>query len=156
MKAIVSPCGTEFVRLVEDDSVTRPSVTREFRDDSPVVPDHNPWSEFVEDVWDVGPELVVHTCAVRRRKTPLPRTWTALEFDVRVETTSPGAWERLEAAAANPQIPEEYRLLLRAAIRQAAKAQEIVSDDPRTLAFLDAAVSFGVISEDARSRILFE
>ena len=84
------------------------------------------------------------------------RVWTALEFDVRVATVSPGAWERLEAAAGNTQIPEEYRLMLRAAIRQAAKAQEIVSDDPRTLAFLEAAVQFGVISDEARSRILFE
>lgn len=83
-----------------------------------------------------------------------PRVWTALEFDARVESISPGAWERLESTAANPGLPEAYRSQLRAAIRQSAKAQEIVSDDPRTLAFLDAAVSFGVITADERSRIL--
>lgn len=156
MKAIVSPDGTSFIRLVSDDTPSRPSVTREYRDAAPVSPDHNPWTEFVEDVWTVGPEEVVHSCVVRLREEPLPRTWTALEFDVRVEGFSPGAWNRLEAAVENPGIPEEYRLQLRAAVRQAAKAQEIVSNDPRTLAFLAVAVAFGVVTEEERTRILFD
>lgn len=86
--------------------------------------------------------------------SPTVRVWTALEFDRRVEGISPGAWDRLEAAAANPELPAEARVQLRAAIRQSSKAAEIISDDQSTIAFLGAAVALGVITSEERDRIL--
>jgi len=79
-----------------------------------------------------------------------------LEFDTRVETISPGAWERLEAASVNALIPKANRSQVKAAIRRASKAVQIESDDPQTVAFLDAAVALGVITSEEKTRVLTE
>ncbi len=90
--------------------------------------------------------------------TPSPdqlrREWTALQFDARVESFSPGAWDRLEALRSDTNFPESVRLQVAAAIRAAGKAQTVMSDDPRTIAFVAAAVALGVLTQDAADKIL--
>lgn len=84
------------------------------------------------------------------------RIWTALEFEDRVEGIAPGAWDRLEDAKNASGLTPAQEAQIRAAVRQSQKAQEIVSDDPRTVAFLDAVVALGVITDAERARILFD
>lgn len=152
MKAILNPDGT-FRGLVSDDLATRACATRKYVPPG-AAPSFNPWTHELVDVYDVGAETVVHTYKVRARAVPVPRVWSALEFDTRVETISPGAWERLEDVEVNALIPKANRTQVKAAIRRAAKAVQIESDDPQTLAFLEAAVVLGVITGDAKDRIL--
>lgn len=154
MKAILNPDGT-FRALVPDNTVTRPSATREYVPPG-VRPDFNPWTHELIDQYDISPTTVTHTYVVRARETPVPRVWTALEFDARVEAISPGAWERLEDVSVNALIPKAGRPQVKAAIRRAAKAVQIESDDEQTLAFLDAAVALGVITAEEQTRVLTE
>lgn len=154
MKAILNPDGT-FRGLVSEDTVTRPSATREYVPPG-ARPDFNPWTHELIDQYDIGPVSVVRTYEVHERAVPVPRVWSALEFDARVEEVSPGAWERLEDVSVNALIPKANRSQVKAAIRRAAKAVQIESDDPQTLAFLDAAVALGVITAEEQTRVLTE
>ena len=155
MKAVLSPDGLSVLRIVSDDTPSRPSATRAYVPPG-TPPDFNPRTHELVDVYAIGTDTVTHTYSVRARAVPVPRVWTALEFDARVETISPGAWERLDDASINALIPKASRSQVKAAIRQAAKATQIESDDPRTLAFLDAAVALGVITAEERTRVLTE
>lgn len=154
MKAILNPDGT-FRGLVPEDTVTRSSATRAYVPPGER-PDFNPWTHELIDQYDISPTTVTHTYVVQLRAVPVPRVWTALEFDTRVEAISPGAWERLEGASVNALIPKANRAQVKAAIRRAAKAVQIESDDHQTLAFLDAAVALGVITAEERTRVLTE
>lgn len=120
------------------------------------VPDFNPRTHELVDRFDIDSKTVVHAYEVRPRSAPVPRVWSALEFDAHVESISPGAWERLEDTSVSTSIPKVSRSQVRAAIRRASKAVQIESDDPQTLAFLDAAVALGVVSASEKQRILTE
>lgn len=154
MKAILNPDGS-FRGTVPDGVETRPSATRSYVPPGDT-PDFNPWTHELIDRYDIGPVSVVHTYEVRARAVPVPRVWSALEFDTRVETISPGAWGRLEDVSVNTLIPKANRSRVKAAIRRAAKAVQIESDDPQTIAFLDAAVALGVVTSEEKTRVLTE
>lgn len=75
------------------------------------------------------------------------RTWESLVFHNRVNTYAPQAWKKLrQAASANDVAAEMYE--------QALAAQEIVSNDPRTLQFIQGAIAFGVLTEEEANNIL--
>lgn len=102
-----------------------------------------------------GEDRLRYTWIVRPRTADeRRREWSARDFDSRVELLAPGAWDRLQAAAVNPELPEEVRAQLRVAIRQADKAVSVVSDDPDTMAFIGAAVAVGVLSQEQAEAIL--
>ncbi len=109
----------------------------------------------VIDTSDGVPTGVRHTWSVRQRTIEeRRREWSSHDFDSRVELLSPGAWDRLEAAARNEGFPEELRAKLRTAIRQSDKAVSVISDDPDTLQFFGAAVSVGVLTDQQADLIL--
>ena len=68
----------------------------------------------------------------------LRKTWPTLEFWARFTAT-----ERAEAKGA---IPEFYEALL--------AAHEVISDDPLTIAGLDALVALGIITTERKAQLL--
>ena len=80
--------------------------------------------------------------------------WSAKEFDERVEAMAPGAWDRLEDMAVDPEITPETRRIIRAAIRLSSKAVEVVSTNPETIRFMAMAVAVGVLTQDQADHIL--
>jgi hypothetical protein len=84
-----------------------------------------------------------------RERTPEERvrTWTALAFHERVSFYAPTAWKKLRLAARdNEPAAEMYE--------QAMAAQDIVSNDPRTLQFIQGAIAFGILTEEEADNIL--
>lgn len=75
------------------------------------------------------------------------RTWSSLDFHNRVNGYAPQAWKKLRQAAANNDIAAEMH-------EQALAAQEVVSNDPRTLQFIQGAIAFGVLTEEEANNIL--
>jgi len=80
--------------------------------------------------------------------------WSAKEFDERVEAMAPGAWDRLEDLAVDPETPPETRKIIRAAIRLSSKAVEVVSTNQDTVRFMAMAVAVGVLTQDQADHIL--
>lgn len=80
--------------------------------------------------------------------------WSAKEFDERVEAMAPGAWDRLEDLAVDPETPPETRKIIRAAIRLSSKAVEVVSTNSDTVRFMTMAVAVGVLTQDQADHIL--
>lgn len=80
--------------------------------------------------------------------------WSAKDFDERVESMAPGAWDRLEDMAVDPETPAEIRKIIRAAIRLSSKAVEVVSTNEETLRFMGMAVAVGVLTQDQSDKIL--
>lgn len=75
------------------------------------------------------------------------RTWSSLDFHTRVNTYAPTAWKKLRQAAAVNEIAAEMH-------DQALAAQDVVSNDSRTLQFIQGAVAFGILTEDEANNIL--
>ncbi len=101
------------------------------------------------------PVSVTQRWSVRQRTNEeMRREWSAKDFDERVESLAPGAWDRLESAAESGQLPDEVRSRLRSAVRQASKAVTVISDEPDTLKFMGAAVAVGVLSSEQAAAIL--
>lgn len=103
---------------------------------------------------DAGLAIVGDPPVVERQWTTRPRTqeerrrvWTSLEFHGRVNFYAPTAWKKLREAAKVNDIAAEMH-------EQALAAQEVVSDDPRTLQFIQGAIAFGVLTEEEANNIL--
>lgn len=107
------------------------------------------WPSIAEDAGlAVVDGVVVRQWTVRER-TPeeCRRVWSSLEFHNRVNFYAPTAWKKLrEAAKVNDTAAEMHE--------QALAAQEVVSDDPRTLQFVQGAIAFGVLTEEEANNIL--
>ena len=118
----------------------------EFR---PVLEEDRPFGldpkETVEPVYTIEPTRVVRSWTIRQLTADeLRKTWTALEFLSRFTDTEMMAIE-------NGRISDPY---IQAFYRSALAAQEVVSDDPRTIAGMDYLVMIGIIDESRKSEIL--
>jgi hypothetical protein len=115
----------------------------------PVVNDPNP--VYDPSIQIVDSFYVVEAARVRRAWSVRPktedelrRTWTPLEF---LERFTPSELEDIESRRlTDPGVRTFYR--------SASFAQEIVSDDPRTIAGMDYLVSIGVITNARKEEIL--
>ena len=108
-------------------------------------PAYNPETQALVEVFDVGLTNVVRFWSIRPL-TPAERrkAWTALEFLSRFESSEMAA---VEIARANDQIVQSF-------YRAALAAQEVVNDDPRTVAGMDYLVSIGILTNARRDAIL--
>lgn len=111
-----------------------------------------PAVEWPDVAVDAG--LAIVDGAVVRQWTVRPRTqeerrrvWPSLEFHGRVNFYAPAAWKKLREAAKVDDLAAEMH-------EQALAAQEVVSDDPRTLQFIQGAIAFGVLTEEEADNIL--
>lgn len=89
-----------------------------------------------------------------RARLEAEHEWSALEFYNHVETNAPGAWDRMDAAAANAQLPDDVRALVRKAIRQSQLAVTVRNNNADTMAFMQLAVAIGVLTQEQADRIL--
>ena len=80
--------------------------------------------------------------------------WSAVEFYNNVETNAPGAWDRMDAASVNVELPNEIRALVRKAIRQSQLAVTVKNNNSDTVAFMELAVSIGVLTREQSDKIL--
>lgn len=108
-------------------------------------PSYNPNTHALEESFDVGLTNVVRLWSIRpltddeRRKT-----WTTLDFLGRFTTAEMSAIE----------TAREADEIVRSFYRAAMAANEIVSDDPRTVAGMDYLVSIGILTPARRDVIL--
>jgi len=89
-----------------------------------------------------------------RTRLEAEHEWSALEFYNHVETNAPGAWDRMDAAAANTQLPDDVRALVRKAIRQSQLAVTVRNNNADTMAFMQLAVALGVLTQEQSDKIL--
>jgi hypothetical protein len=115
----------------------------------PVVNDPNPIYDpaiqIVDSFYVVEASRVRRAWSVRPKTVDeLRRTWTPLEF---LERFTPSELEDIESRRlTDPGVRTFYR--------SASFAQEIVSDDPRTVAGMDYLVSIGIITNARKEAIL--
>lgn len=64
MKAILTPDGLSVLRIVSDDTPSRPSVTRRYVDDTGTLPAVDPATQRREVSYAIGPEEVVASWVV--------------------------------------------------------------------------------------------
>jgi hypothetical protein len=108
-------------------------------------PAYDPATQALVRTYDVGLTNVVLIWAIRPL-TPdeMRKTWTSLEFLGRFESSEMAA---IEIARASDQIVQSF-------YRAALAAQEVVNDDPRTIAGMDYLVSIGILNQFRRDAIL--
>jgi hypothetical protein len=144
MKAILSPSLERVLRVVPDETPTRPEVTRTLVDLGTPPPAFNPYLEELAEVFTIGPAEVVRTVVVRALAEPLPCMVEALAFSNRL---TPEEWEGIEAMAA--QSPA-----VRHALRRLTRASTVDLLDPALPALFGAAVGFGVLAPGRPAEIL--
>ncbi len=82
------------------------------------------------------------------------KVWTSLEFLKYVESVSPGAWDRLDDAIANPVLPAYIKAQLRMARRSVQTAQDVEQRHPDTVAFITSASLLGILTPAQAETIL--
>ncbi len=108
-------------------------------------PDYNPDTHALVESFDVGLANVVRLWSIRPL-TPVERrkTYTTLDFLGRFTTSEMDA---IEIARSDDGIVQSF-------YRAALAAQEVVNDDPRTVAGMDYLVTIGILTHARRDAIL--
>ena len=108
-------------------------------------PNYDPSRQALVQSYDVGLANVVRIWSIRQlTDQERRRTWTSLEFLSRFDSTE---MESIETARAEDPIVQSF-------YRAALAAQEVVNDDPRTVAGMDYLVTIGILTNARRDAIL--
>jgi hypothetical protein len=108
-------------------------------------PAYDPLTQALVEAFDVGLANVVRLWSIRPL-TPdeMRKVWTTLDFLGRFT----------DAEMNSIEIGRENDEIVRSFYRAAMAAQEIVSDDPRTVAGMNYLVSVGILTQARRDEIL--
>jgi hypothetical protein len=110
-----------------------------------VKPPYDERTQSLEAFHIVEPGNVIRSWSVRPKTADeLRQVWSSLEFLNRFTDSEMMAIE-------NGRLSDPY---VQAFYRSALAAQEIVSDDPRTIAGMDYIMSIGIIDETRKEEIL--
>jgi hypothetical protein len=102
-------------------------------------------SEIAEYSWQVNPDSVTQVWTVRAKtEKEMRKKWTAYQFLLRFTAEERAAFRA--ASLTNANVADFQQL--------AQAAQEIVSDDPMTVAGMDYLVSQGLLTQARRDEIL--
>lgn len=109
-------------------------------------PQFDPVREALVETWSVTPNVeAVRGWSVRSKTADeMRQVWTSLEFLSRFSTAE---MAQVETARAHDDIVQSF-------YRAALAAQEVVSDDPRTVAGMDYLVSIGILTMGRVDEIL--
>jgi len=102
-------------------------------------------SQIAESSWQIGQQSVTETWSVRNKTADELRVrWTSYQFLLRFTAAERAAFR---AAALTDANVADFQQLAQA-------AQEVVSDDPMTVAGMDYLVSSGLLTAARRDEIL--
>ncbi len=100
------------------------------------------------EIVEGNPSYVTQRWALRERTAEeRKRVWTALEFRDRVSAIIPGFWKALREMALSNDIAAEIH-------EQSLVAQEVVSDDIRTLTAMQGCIMLGLVTPEQTDLIL--